>query len=61
MAFTISMLAWSIIQYEAAYKQIGEWDYALENVKWGTDYLLKVELNSSTSFSRFSILLQYTI
>jgi hypothetical protein len=38
------MLAWSMLHYEAGYKTADEYEYGLENVKWGTDYLLKVRI-----------------
>lgn len=39
MAFTTTMLSWSIIDFG---KNMGpELKYAIEAVKWGTDYLLK--------------------
>lgn len=41
MAFTITMLSWSVIQYKGAFMKTGQLQYAQQAVKWGTDYFLK--------------------
>lgn len=41
MAFTITMMSWSIIEYRNQIAQSGELAHSLDAVKWGTDYLLK--------------------
>lgn len=40
-AFTTTMLAWSLIEDRAAYAAHGQLDYALNNLKWMNDWLLK--------------------
>ncbi|CAM6084215.1 unnamed protein product [Calypogeia fissa] len=41
MAFTATLLSWGIIEYGAQLEDAGQLDYALEALKWITDYLLK--------------------
>ncbi|GAB2296265.1 Endoglucanase [Dionaea muscipula] len=41
MAFTITMMSWSIIEYGRQMASQGELSHALEAVKWGTDYFIK--------------------
>ncbi|XP_051119114.1 endoglucanase 6-like [Andrographis paniculata] len=41
MAFTITMLSWSIIEYGNQIASAGELHHAIDAVKWGTDYLIK--------------------
>ncbi|KAJ0965466.1 hypothetical protein J5N97_026604 [Dioscorea zingiberensis] len=41
MAFTVTMLAWSVIEYGDAITAAGEVNHALEAIKWGTDYFVK--------------------
>lgn len=41
MAYTAAMLAWSVYEDKAAYEQSGQLDYALGNIKWICDYLIK--------------------
>ncbi|KAL6501758.1 Endoglucanase [Orobanche gracilis] len=41
MAFTITMMSWSIIEYGKQMSDSGELSHALDAVKWGTDYFIK--------------------
>ncbi|CAN4103989.1 unnamed protein product [Withania somnifera] len=41
MAFTITMLSWSVIEYGEDIAAASEYRYALEAIKWGTDYFVK--------------------
>nr|DAD36284.1 TPA_asm: hypothetical protein HUJ06_006924 [Nelumbo nucifera] len=41
MAFTITMMSWSIIEYGKQMAATGELGHAMDAVKWGTDYLIK--------------------
>ncbi|KAJ0101910.1 hypothetical protein Patl1_04111 [Pistacia atlantica] len=41
MAFTITMLSWGVIEYGGDMVGAGEYDHALEAIKWGTDYFIK--------------------
>ncbi|KAM6586101.1 hypothetical protein CsatB_013103 [Cannabis sativa] len=41
MAFTITMLSWSTIEYSNKLKAKNEFQNAVTAIKWGTDYLIK--------------------
>ncbi|KAL3699392.1 hypothetical protein R1sor_017414 [Riccia sorocarpa] len=41
MAYTITTLAWGVIEYRSQLDQLGQLQYALDAVKWGTDYFIK--------------------
>ncbi|KAJ4849500.1 hypothetical protein Tsubulata_005812 [Turnera subulata] len=41
MAFTITMMSWSIIEYGKQMAASGELGHAMDAIKWGTDYLIK--------------------
>ncbi|KAF3328608.1 endoglucanase 19-like protein [Carex littledalei] len=41
MAFTVTMMAWSIIEYGKQMASSGELGHAMDAVKWGTDYFIK--------------------
>jgi len=41
MAYTAAMLAWSVYGDKSAYEQSGQLNYALGNIKWICDYLIK--------------------
>lgn len=44
-AFTTTMLVWSIIDYPDAYESANEMKNALDQVKWGLDWLLKAHIS----------------
>ncbi|KAM6553747.1 hypothetical protein CsatB_014509 [Cannabis sativa] len=41
MAFTVTMLSWSVLEYGKDMAEAGEYVHALEAIKWGTDYFIK--------------------
>lgn len=41
MAFTVTMMSWSILEYGKQMASSGELGHAMDAVKWGTDYLIK--------------------
>eukprot|EP00249_Psilotum_nudum_P036012 c6168_g2_i1 orf=1-471(-) len=41
MAFTITMLSWSVIEYRSFLERAGELVNVETAIRWGTDYLLK--------------------
>ncbi|KAK1564941.1 hypothetical protein Q3G72_015204 [Acer saccharum] len=41
MAFTVTMMSWSIIEYGKQMASSGELSNAMEAIKWGTDYFIK--------------------
>ncbi|TYQ15669.1 UNVERIFIED_CONTAM: endoglucanase Cel9W [Acetivibrio alkalicellulosi] len=41
MAYTSTMLAWSVYESRDAYIESGQLPYILDNIKWATDYFIK--------------------
>ncbi|XP_028774859.1 endoglucanase 6 [Neltuma alba] len=41
MAFTVTMMSWSVIEYGKQMAANGELGHAMEAIKWGTDYFIK--------------------
>ncbi|XP_046979355.1 endoglucanase E-4-like [Schistocerca americana] len=41
MASTTTLLAWGLLSYKEAYKSAGQLQYAVDAVKWATDYFIK--------------------
>ena len=41
MAFTITMLSWSVVEYEDRISSTGELQHVHEAIRWGTDYFIK--------------------
>ncbi|KAL5840993.1 hypothetical protein ACOSQ4_013601 [Xanthoceras sorbifolium] len=52
MSFAMTMLSWSLIEYDHKYKAIGEYNHAKELIKWGTDYLLLTFNSSATKINQ---------
>lgn len=52
MAFTITMLSWSVIEYGQKYHAIGEYNHVCDLIKWGTDYLLLTFNSSATKIDK---------
>ncbi|KAF9677016.1 hypothetical protein SADUNF_Sadunf08G0063400 [Salix dunnii] len=48
MAFAMTMLSWSVIEYRQKYEAIGEYQHTRDLIRWGTDYVL-LTFNSSAS------------
>ena len=48
LAYSMTLLSWSVVEYSHKYKAIGEYDHVRDIIKWGTDYLL-LTFNSSAS------------
>nr|ACT54547.1 endo-1,4-beta-glucanase [Dimocarpus longan] len=51
MSFAMTMLSWSLIEYDHKYKAIDEYNHARELIKWGTDYLLLTFNSSATKIN----------
>lgn len=47
---TVTVLAWGMIQFEEGYQTAGEWDNAIDQIKWVTDYLIKAEFKNFLYF-----------
>ena len=41
MASSVTMLAWSVVEYRDSYASSGQLPQVLENIKWATDYFIK--------------------
>lgn len=54
MAFTITMLSWSVIEYSEQISGAGEYEHALEAIKWGTDYFIKAHTHPHVLWAEVS-------
>ena len=41
MAWSAAVLAWSVVEFKSGYKAAGQYETALDNIKWATDYFIK--------------------
>ena len=54
MAFTITMMSWSIVEYGKQMAASGELGHAMNAVKWGTDYLIKAHPEPNVLYGEVS-------
>ncbi|WMV53359.1 hypothetical protein MTR67_046744 [Solanum verrucosum] len=52
MSFAMTMLSWSVIEYEHKYRALGEYEHITDIIKWGTDYLLRTFNSSATKIDK---------
>jgi endoglucanase len=52
MAFTMTMLAWGVDDYRAAYQNSGQLPFLLSNLRWGTDYLIKAHPSANVLYGQ---------
>ncbi|XP_020680103.1 endoglucanase 12 [Dendrobium catenatum] len=52
LAFSMSLLSWSVVEYSSKYKALGEYDHIRDIIKWGTDYLLLTFNSSATKIDK---------
>ncbi|KIZ05445.1 hypothetical protein MNEG_2515 [Monoraphidium neglectum] len=48
MAWTAGVLAWSVLEYKEGYVAARQYETALDNIKWATDYFIKCVGDGST-------------
>ncbi|XP_027338960.1 endoglucanase 25-like [Abrus precatorius] len=41
-AYTMTLLSWTVMEYQSKYADIGELDHVKDIIRWGSDYMLKV-------------------
>lgn len=42
MAFTVTLMSWSVIEYGPSYEAAGELIHAQDTILWGAEYLLNI-------------------
>jgi endoglucanase len=50
MAYSAAMLAWSVTESEDSYKEAGQLEYILGDIRWVTDYLMKCHPDDYTYY-----------
>ncbi len=41
MSYSTALLAWSVVEDKASYKESGQLSYILDNIRWGNEYFIK--------------------
>ncbi|KAB8085880.1 hypothetical protein EE612_008893 [Oryza sativa] len=52
MAFTVTMLSWSVLEYGEEIAAAGELGHALHAIKWGTDYFIKAHTHPNVLWTQ---------
>ncbi|XP_063240585.1 uncharacterized protein LOC134541243 [Bacillus rossius redtenbacheri] len=52
MSFTITVLAWGVINHEAGYRTAGALEDTRKAIKWGTDYFLKAHVSEEVFYAQ---------
>ncbi|KAJ4761809.1 Endoglucanase [Rhynchospora pubera] len=52
MAFSMTLLSWTVVEYSEKYKALGEYDHVRDIIRWGTDYLLLTFNSSATTINK---------
>ena len=52
MTYSMSMLAWGVVQYRDAYAKSGQLQRMLDTIKWGTDWILKAHPSPDVFFGQ---------
>ena len=55
MAFTVTMMSWSVIEYGKQMASNGELGHALDAIKWGTDYFIKAHPEPNVLYGEVNI------
>ncbi|XP_039138580.1 endoglucanase 13 [Dioscorea cayenensis subsp. rotundata] len=52
MAYSVTMLSWSIIEFEKEITDVNQLEHALDAIKWGTDYFIKAHKQPNTLWAQ---------
>lgn len=61
MAFTVTMLSWSVIEFREHIAEAGELEHALEAIKWGTDYFIKAHTSPNVLWAEVTYLIKFSL
>ena len=59
MAFSMSLLAYSILEYNSQLSAAGQLNYALTALQWGTDYFIKAHTAPNKLWGQVESLLPF--
>lgn len=60
MAFIVTMLSWSVIEYWQQIADAGELEHAMQAIKWGTDYFIKAHTSPNVLWAEVQQLHQFS-
>ena len=57
MAFAMTMLSWSVIEFEREIAACNQLEHAVDAIRWGTDYLIKAHTQSNTLWGQVEFII----
>lgn len=55
MAFSVTSLAWGLLEFKDAYEDAGELDHMYDCIKWPLDYLMKCHVSPNVYYVQVKI------
>jgi len=55
MAFSVTELAWSLLQFKDAYADAGQLDLMIDSIRWPLDYLLRCHVSPNVLYGQVLI------
>ncbi|XP_062119573.1 endoglucanase-like [Humulus lupulus] len=52
MAFSVSLLSWAAVEYQAEISSANQLDYLQSAIRWGTDFILKAHTSPTTLYTQ---------
>jgi len=59
MAFTVTELAWGLLEFKDAYDDAGQLDYMYDSIRWPLDYLLRCHTAPDELYGQVSLGFRY--
>ena len=59
MAWSTTVLAWGLLEFEEGYKVSGQLSHMRDSIKWPLDYFIKCHVESNTLYGQVSLLTIY--
>lgn len=61
MAFTVSLLSWTAIEYEKEISSVHQLGYLRRAIRWGTNFILKAHSSPTTLYTQVPLLVYMQI
>ena len=59
-AWTVAVLAWEVIEFGGGFTASGQLPYALDNLRWGADYLIRCRISENVTIAQVTaVVLEY--
>lgn len=56
MAYSTTTLAWGILEFRTAYEAAGQYEYALDSIRWPLDYFIKCHVSDAEFYYKVQLI-----